>query len=291
MAITTNTRRLSAEHNRQHAGFTIIELLVVISIIAVLVAMLLPALAKARASARMISCLSNQRQLFVHLRIYMDEANDWVPPHTINWPGDSANTHLGWLHQLVKAGHMKALPTIASARIDMTKASTDIRVCPELRTINPSNGNNNSAWSFGHYVMAAEVVGYSNYNSTGYGFLTSYPGPVKVGELTRPGETMALADGNLNTAVNLPQGSIRADDISIAGSYRWIIGAEATIGLPWTTPMPSTWKYRHESTMVNFMFFDGHGETRRHQQPDPYGGAHGGFGRVLGKIKTFNYDG
>ena len=54
-------------------SFTLIELLVVIAIIAILAAMLLPALAKARAKARRISCTSQMKQLGTATMMFADD--------------------------------------------------------------------------------------------------------------------------------------------------------------------------------------------------------------------------
>ena len=69
-----------ALHRRQNA-FTLVELLVVISIIALLVAILLPALHKARYQARRISCMSNIRAQHLAFFTYATEHDGRFPPH------------------------------------------------------------------------------------------------------------------------------------------------------------------------------------------------------------------
>lgn len=62
-------------------GFTLIELLVVISIIALLVAVLLPALSKARETAQIIQCASNERQMGIAFMMYANDSDGYRFPH------------------------------------------------------------------------------------------------------------------------------------------------------------------------------------------------------------------
>jgi prepilin-type N-terminal cleavage/methylation domain-containing protein/prepilin-type processing-associated H-X9-DG protein len=64
---------------RNNKGFTLVELLVVISIIALLMAVLLPALGKARDQARMIVCKSNLRSYGLAGTMYLQSNNDKFP--------------------------------------------------------------------------------------------------------------------------------------------------------------------------------------------------------------------
>ncbi len=57
-------------------GFTLIELLVVVGIIALLAGVLLPSLVKAKARARLVQCINNQRQLSLTWLMYAGDNND-----------------------------------------------------------------------------------------------------------------------------------------------------------------------------------------------------------------------
>src|SRR5947209_6409813 len=75
----------SPTHRR---GFTLVELLVVIGIIALLMALLLPVVGKARESANRVKCASNLRSLGHFIVLFANDHNGRVPHgHDTPWSG------------------------------------------------------------------------------------------------------------------------------------------------------------------------------------------------------------
>lgn len=97
---------------RVRNGFTIIELLVVIGIIAILAAMLLPAVNRARESARKASCQNNLRQIGIGLHMFADVdsqarlcsgASDFTRDgcmDTVGWVADVVNMNAGKVNEM-----------------------------------------------------------------------------------------------------------------------------------------------------------------------------------------------
>jgi prepilin-type N-terminal cleavage/methylation domain-containing protein len=77
-------------------GFTLVELLVVISIIALLMAILLPALGRARAQARRSVCANRIRQTMLSVMAYADTYNGTLPKGAMGAPMSAIIQGRGW---------------------------------------------------------------------------------------------------------------------------------------------------------------------------------------------------
>jgi prepilin-type N-terminal cleavage/methylation domain-containing protein/prepilin-type processing-associated H-X9-DG protein len=84
-------------------GVTLVELLVVVSIIGLLAAILLPVIARARESGRSAQCMNNLREIGIAMTARSDTSGD-LCSGAFDWQRDGCVTEVGWVADLVNRG-------------------------------------------------------------------------------------------------------------------------------------------------------------------------------------------
>ena len=122
MLSTVPTQRST---DKASAGFTMLEMLIVIAIIAVLIALLLPAIQAAREAARRAQCFNNLMQLGIAMGSYVS-THSVFPPGVVNETGPIRNLPEGYHHSWV----VQILPFIGQQNtydhFDLKKSVYDV---------------------------------------------------------------------------------------------------------------------------------------------------------------------
>lgn len=137
--------------------FTLIELLVVIAIIGILASMLLPALSQARNVAKSISCLNNEKQLFLSINAYANDYEQYLPPcYTYAGPAT-------WWEALAQNGYVPVYKTSGGA-------NGGIMHCPSsTRTYSTGEVKVDAGYRFlnENYALNDRVCGYEWWGAGG----------------------------------------------------------------------------------------------------------------------------
>ena len=169
-------------------GFTLVELLVVIGIIALLISILLPALGKAREAAKGATCMSNLRQIGQAFFLYNSEGGKFYPPN--NFYNTLESKSVTWFNVVMPG---------TDTRAERVKAL----YCPNAREYPGPSSAAGINWNISYGFNSCGLGGsdrqalYMPWYATNPGY-SQFGKPQRFGSIKNPSGTILAADCAIN---------------------------------------------------------------------------------------------
>jgi prepilin-type N-terminal cleavage/methylation domain-containing protein/prepilin-type processing-associated H-X9-DG protein len=235
---------------RTDRAFTLVELLVVVSIIALLMSILLPSLSRARETARQVACSSNMRQIGMADIMYADHHNDWYTP--IRMTGVDLYEGYVWAWNPGFRSLMSVAPLQSNSELTHDEVPVNLKCC------------------YGSYPSGMTCPSAPQWQREVGDVIHSYGMNFSIGAEWDPNfdpderQYFEQDDGSLamkRNAVDNKSNKIKTVD----ANEWWINLIHANYEAKWdVTGPPSRWwggqkavTYRHREG-ANFLYFDGH---------------------------------
>jgi prepilin-type N-terminal cleavage/methylation domain-containing protein/prepilin-type processing-associated H-X9-DG protein len=253
---------LSSRRPVRDPAFTLVELLVVITIIAILFALLLPVLARTKEKARTVGCLSNQRQINLSYRTAVEDAKGRFERNGVIY--DWVNTEVG------RVGGTWVCP---SAPVIGESQATRLAVDVVLGTVRsaytnahpPNNPAVNDTWWVFPPVPPRPCA--TSYSLNNWLFFTvGAPGPfppdtvfTQETEISQAALTPVLSDGIMPFAHAWESFVPPSNPLNPFGTGSMYVAIPRHGSHP--NPVPTHWAInRVLPGTINVAFYDGHGE-------------------------------
>lgn len=177
--------RISILESHRRRGFTLLELLVVVSTIALLSGLLVPGLSRAREQARSAVCGSNLRQVALANSMYAQDSGGMFAPGAI----DIAKKNLHRWHGV----RDKATDTFDPARgplVPYLGGATGIRACPTFEPARPGFEKGSGGYGYNNAYVGVQTI----ITAKGQTIVVSDSAGARLQHIRRPADTLMIAD-------------------------------------------------------------------------------------------------